>query len=61
MKYPFDIIKGLSKRQLMKDLKAKGSGKATTFGWRGKAKDWPGASNIIRGMKKKGKPKLTIV
>ena len=27
----------------------------------GKAKDYPGAVNLVRGMKKKGKPKLRIV
>ena len=27
----------------------------------GKAKDYPGAANLVRGMKKKGKPKLRIV
>ena len=35
--------------------------KAGTFGWRGKAKDYPGALNIKRGLAKKGKPKLKIV
>ena len=35
--------------------------KAGTFGWKGKAKDYPGAANIKRGLVKKGKPKLKIV
>ena len=34
--------------------------KAGTFGWRGKAKDYPGALNAKRGLVK-GKPKLKIV
>ena len=35
--------------------------KAGTFGWKGKAKDYPGALNIKRGLVKKDKPKLRIV
>jgi hypothetical protein len=35
--------------------------KAGTFGGRFKAKDYPGALNLKRGMPKKGKPKLKIV
>ena len=61
LKSGFTVIKGLSKSQILKDLKAKGLGKAGTFGWRGKAKDYPGALNIKRGLAKKGKPKLKIV
>ena len=34
---------------------------ANTFGWKGKAKDYPGALNIKRGLAKKGKPKLKIL
>ena len=34
--------------------------KAGTFGWKGKAKDYPGALNVKLGLKK-GKPKLKIV
>ena len=34
--------------------------KAGNFGWKGKAKDYPGALNAKRGLVK-GKPKLKIV
>ena len=61
LKSGFTVIKGLSKSQILKDLKAKGLGKAGTFGGRMKAKDYPGALNIKRGLAKKGKPKLKIV
>tara|TARA_R100001129_G_scaffold23643_1_gene15125 strand:+ start:503 stop:688 length:186 start_codon:yes stop_codon:yes gene_type:complete len=61
MKYPVTPIRGLTLKQMLKDLEAKRSGKAGTFGWRGKAKDYPGAANIKRGLVKKGKPKLKIV
>ena len=53
-------IKGLTKSQILKDLRAKGLGKAGTFGGSMKAKDWPGALNVKLGLKK-GKPKLKIV
>ena len=49
MKYPVTPIRGLTLKQMLKDLEAKRSGKAGTFGWRGKAKDYPGAANIKRG------------
>ena len=45
---------------MLKDLEAKRSGKAGTFSWKGKAKDYPGALNAKRGLVK-GKPKLKIV
>ena len=60
LKSGFTVIKGLSKSQILKDLKAKGLGKAGTFGGSMKAKDWPGALNVKLGLKK-GKPKLKIV
>ena len=55
LKSGIHVIKGLTKSQLLKDMKA------GTFGWRGKAGKYPGALNLKRGMPKKGKPKLTIV
>ena len=60
LKSGFTVIKSLSKSQILKDLKAKGLGKAGTFGGRMKAKDYPGALNVKLGVKK-GKPKLRIV
>jgi hypothetical protein len=61
LKSGLTVIKGLTKSQILKDLRAKKLGQVGTFGWKGKAKNYPGAANIIRGMKKKGKPKLTMV
>ena len=61
LKSGISVIKGLKKSQILKDLQAKKLGQVGTFGWRGKMKNYPGAANIVRGMKKKGKPKLTIV
>ena len=55
LKSGIHVIKGLTKSQLLKDMKA------GTFGGRFKAKDYPGALNIKRGLVKKGKPKLKIV
>ena len=53
------IVKlAVQKRAQMKKFKKM---KAGTFGWSGKAKDYPGVLNIKRGLLKKGKPKLRIV
>ena len=48
----------LRKRAQMKKFKKM---KAGTFGGVFKAKDYPGALNLKRGMIRKGKPKLRIV
>ena len=53
------IVKlAVQKRAQMKKFKKM---KAGTFGGVFKAKDYPGALNLKRGMTRKGKPKLTIV
>ena len=63
MALPPAFIKGIlqlavKKRAQLEKLK---SMRAGTFGWSGKAKDYPGALNIKRGMIRKGKPKLKVV
>jgi len=53
------IVKlAVQKRAQMKKFKKM---KAGTFGGVFKAKDYPGALNVKRGMTRKGKPKLRIV
>jgi hypothetical protein len=53
------IVKlAVQKRAQMKKFKKM---KAGTFGGVFKAKDYPGALNLKRGMTRKGKPKLRIV
>ena len=53
------IVKlAVQKRAQMKKFKKM---KAGTFGGVFKAKDYPGALNLKRGMIRKGKPKLRIV
>ena len=53
------IVKlAVQKRAQMKKFKKM---KAGTFGGVFKAKDYPGALNLKRGMTRKGKPKLKIV
>ena len=53
------IVKlALRKRAQMQKFKKM---KAGTFGGVFKAKDYPGALNLKRGMTRKGKPKLRIV
>ena len=53
------IVKlAVQKRAQMKKFKKM---KAGTFGGVFKAKDYPGALNLKRGMTRKGKPKLRII
>ena len=48
-------------QQLMKVKRSPLSKGRMLTSYVGKAKDYPGAANLVRGMKKKGKPKLRIV
>ena len=48
-------------QQLMKVKRSPLSKGRMLTSYVGKAKDYPGAANRVRGMKKKGKPKLRLV
>ena len=63
MALPPSYIKAIAQLALRKraQIKKFKNMKAGTFGWSGKAKDYPGVLNIKRGLFKKGKPKLRIV
>ena len=63
MALPPSYVKAIAKLALRKraQMQKFKKMKAGTFGGRFKAKDYPGALNIKRGLVKKGKPKLKIV
>ena len=63
MALPPSYVKAIAKLALRKraQMQKFKKMKAGTFGWSGKAKDYPGVLNIKRWLLKKGKPKLRIV
>ena len=63
MALPPNYLKAIVKLAVQKraQIKKFKKMKAGTFGWSGKAKDYPGVLNIKRGLLKKGKPKLRII
>ena len=63
MALPPSYVKAIAKLALRKraQIKKFKNMKAGTFGGIVKAKDYPGALNLKRGMTRKGKPKLRIV
>ena len=63
MALPPNYLKAIVKLAVQKraQIKKFKKMKAGTFGGVFKAKDYPGALNLKRGMTRKGKPKLRIV
>ena len=63
MALPPAYLKAIAKLAVQKHAQMKKfkKMKAGTFGGVFKAKDYPGALNLKRGMTRKGKPKLRIV
>jgi hypothetical protein len=63
MALPPSYVKAIAKLALRKraQMQKFKKMKAGTFGGVFKAKDYPGALNLKRGMTRKGKPKLRIV
>ena len=63
MALPPAYLKAIAKLAVQKHAQMKKfkKMKAGTFGGVFKAKDYPGALNLTRGMTRKGKPKLRIV
>jgi len=63
MALPPNYLKAIAKLALRKraQMQKFKKMKAGTFGGVFKAKDYPGALNLKRGMTRKGKPKLRIV